>query len=68
MRNVRFVIDPLDVGRKDVIYYKDRDLQIGTVLNVYGRAVVLTDCDEFTKNFYRRKVSYSASVLKENTC
>lgn len=57
MRNVRFVVDPLDIGRKDVIYYSDRDLQIGTVLNVYGRAVVLTECDEFTKNYYRQKVS-----------
>ncbi|TMW47965.1 hypothetical protein DOY81_006948 [Sarcophaga bullata] len=55
MRNVRFVVDPLDIGRKDVIYYSDRDLQIGTVLNVYGRAVVLTECDEFTKNYYRQK-------------
>uniref|UniRef100_A0A1I8NPH2 EF-hand domain-containing family member C2 n=1 Tax=Stomoxys calcitrans TaxID=35570 RepID=A0A1I8NPH2_STOCA len=55
MRNVRYVMDPLDVGRKEITYYKDQDLQIGTVLNVYGRAVVLTDCDEFTKTYYRKK-------------
>lgn len=58
MRNVRYVTDPLDVGRKDIIYYKDKDLQIGTVMNVYGRAVVLKDCDEYTKNYYRKKVCY----------
>lgn len=57
MRNVRYVMDPLDVGRKEIAYYKDRDLQIGTVLNVYGRSVVLVDCDEFTRNYYRKKVS-----------
>ncbi|XP_061390960.1 EF-hand domain-containing family member C2 [Musca vetustissima] len=55
MRNVRYVMDPLDVGRKEILYYTDKDLQIGTVLNVYGRAVVLTDCDEFTKGYYRKK-------------
>lgn len=56
MRNVRFTLDPLDVGRKEIAYYKDSDLQIGSVLNIYGRAVVLTDCDSFTKNYYRKKV------------
>uniref|UniRef100_A0A1A9ZYI2 EF-hand domain-containing family member C2 n=1 Tax=Glossina pallidipes TaxID=7398 RepID=A0A1A9ZYI2_GLOPL len=55
MRNVRYVVDPLDVGRKDIIFYKDKDLQIGTVLNVYGRAIVLTDCDEFTQSYYRKR-------------
>lgn len=49
--------DPLDVGRKDISYYKDKDLQIGKVLNVYGRAVVLTDCDEYTQEYYRKRVN-----------
>lgn len=56
MRNVRFVVDPLDTGKKEIIYYKDRDLQIGTVLNVFGRSVVLTQCDPFTQDYYRKKV------------
>lgn len=64
MRNVRYVMDPLDVGRKEVLYYTDRDLQIGTVLNVYGRAVVLTDCDEFTKGYYRKKVSLPRNIFE----
>lgn len=32
-----------------------KDLQIGQNLNVYGRRVILTDCDEFTRNFYSLK-------------
>lgn len=63
MRNVRYVVDPLDVGRKDIIFYKDKDLQIGTVLNVYGRAIVLTDCDEFTQRYYRKRVKFLAFAI-----
>lgn len=63
MRNVRYVIDPLDTGKKEVYYYADRDLQIGTVLNVYGRSVVLTHCDPFTEQYYRKKVKNSLFIL-----
>ncbi|XP_039752829.1 EF-hand domain-containing family member C2-like [Pararge aegeria] len=33
--------------------YSPADLSIGAVINVYGRNVVLTDCDPFTKEYYR---------------
>lgn len=33
--------------------YGPADLSIGAVLNVFGRNVVLTDCDPFTKEYYR---------------
>ncbi|XP_013145374.1 PREDICTED: EF-hand domain-containing family member C2-like isoform X1 [Papilio polytes] len=33
--------------------YLPADLSIGAVLNVYGRNVVLTDCDLYTKEYYR---------------
>ncbi|XP_039295468.1 EF-hand domain-containing family member C2 isoform X2 [Nilaparvata lugens] len=38
-------------------YYKDCDLRLGAVVNVYGRKVVLIDCDNFTKQFYKAKYS-----------
>ncbi|XP_037955499.1 EF-hand domain-containing family member C2-like [Teleopsis dalmanni] len=55
VRDVRYVIDPLNTGCKEVLYYSDRDLQIGAVINVFGRAVMLVDCDEFTRSYYRKK-------------
>lgn len=33
--------------------YGPADLSIGAILNVFGRNVVLTDCDPFTKEYYR---------------
>ncbi|KAF9824875.1 hypothetical protein SFRURICE_001748 [Spodoptera frugiperda] len=36
-----------------VASYSPADLSIGAVLNVFGRKVVLTDCDPYTKEYYR---------------
>nr|XP_020442634.1 EF-hand domain-containing family member C2 [Monopterus albus] len=36
-------------------FYKDCDLTIGGEVNVWGRTVILTDCDDFTKDYYRSK-------------
>ena len=36
-------------------YYYDKDLAIGTVINVWGRKIVLCDCDDFTKDYYHTK-------------
>ncbi|XP_017073084.1 EF-hand domain-containing family member C2 isoform X1 [Drosophila eugracilis] len=55
MRDVRYVADPLNTGQREVQNYTDQDLQIGAVLNVFGRAVVLTGCDQFTQSYYREK-------------
>lgn len=35
--------------------YYENELQIGATLNVFGRAVVLLECDDFTKTYYRVK-------------
>ncbi|XP_060652659.1 EF-hand domain-containing family member C2 isoform X1 [Drosophila nasuta] len=55
MRDVRYVADPLNTGQKEVQHYTDQDLQIGAVLNVFGRDVILTSCDQFTQHYYREK-------------
>lgn len=34
-------------------FLQDKDLRIGAIINFLGRRVTLTDCDEFTKQYYR---------------
>ncbi|XP_056636850.1 EF-hand domain-containing family member C2-like [Diorhabda sublineata] len=57
--NRRYIVDPLDCGREKIDYYCERDLSIGAVLNCYGRQIVLTDCDSFTKEYYAAKYGIS---------
>lgn len=40
-------------GGPKVASYTPADLSIGAVLNVFGRNVLLRDCDAFTKEYYR---------------
>ncbi|XP_035207051.1 EF-hand domain-containing family member C2-like [Stegodyphus dumicola] len=45
--------NPLEGRRRFVEYYTDKDLDLGVEYNIFGSKVVLHDCDEFTKNYYR---------------
>lgn len=40
-------------GGPPVASYTPADLSIGAILNVFGRKVVITDLDPFTKEYYR---------------
>jgi len=51
----RWLLDPLKTGAYYEDFYTDADLVIGATINVYGRQVVLADCDDFTKDFYQSK-------------
>jgi hypothetical protein len=53
----RYLRDRLEMKSADDTskYYDERDLVIGRVLNIFGRSVVLTDCDGQTREFYRKK-------------
>jgi len=47
-------------------FYKDEDLRIGSILNIYNRRFVIYDCDDFTKEYYRVKYGiseFSCSIL-----
>lgn len=43
-------------------HYHDSDLTIGGVVNVWGRWLLLCDCDEFTKEYYRSKYGIGECV------
>ncbi|XP_071380863.1 EF-hand domain-containing family member C2 [Centroberyx affinis] len=51
----RYILDSLKTGAVQEEYYKDCDLTLGGEVNVWGRRVVICDCDNFTKDFYRSK-------------
>ncbi|NXU71786.1 EFHC2 protein, partial [Oreotrochilus melanogaster] len=51
----RYIIDNRKTGAVHQEFYKDSDLKIGAVINVWGRKIILCDCDEFTKAYYRTK-------------
>ncbi|XP_049873466.1 EF-hand domain-containing family member C2-like [Pectinophora gossypiella] len=47
-------------GGPPIPSYSPADLSIGAVLNVFGRKVVVTDCDPFTKEYYRVTYGFDA--------
>ncbi|NXY84320.1 EFHC2 protein, partial [Alcedo cyanopectus] len=51
----RYILDNRKTGAVHQEFYKDSDLKIGAVINVWGRKIMLCDCDEFTKEHYRTK-------------
>nr|XP_012216880.1 PREDICTED: EF-hand domain-containing family member C2-like [Linepithema humile] len=50
-----YIADSLDTGKVTADYYKDNELSIGAEINVFGRRIVITDMDAFTKKYYRIK-------------
>ncbi|XP_006148924.1 EF-hand domain-containing family member C2 [Tupaia chinensis] len=48
-----YLLDRYELGKVDQEFYTDADLTIGATINVWGRKVLLCDCDEFTKCYYR---------------
>ncbi|OBS72185.1 hypothetical protein A6R68_13237 [Neotoma lepida] len=50
-----YVLDKYQLGKVEQDFYTDQDLSIGATINVWGRKVLICDCDEFTKTYYRTK-------------
>ncbi|XP_055545172.1 EF-hand domain-containing family member C2 [Wyeomyia smithii] len=55
LKGGRYLTDCVDIGKVNENYYKDSDLAIGKIINVYGRKIILTNCDNFTKVYYTTK-------------
>ncbi|XP_071949365.1 EF-hand domain-containing family member C2-like [Antedon mediterranea] len=51
----RYILDSLKTGAVHSEYYHDSNLCIGTQINLWGRTLTLTDCDDFTKQYYSTK-------------
>ncbi|XP_073330014.1 EF-hand domain-containing family member C2 [Pagrus major] len=51
----RYILDSLKTGAVHEDFYKDCDLTVGGEVNVWGRRVIIADCDDFTKDYYRSK-------------
>ncbi|KAG5485149.1 hypothetical protein CUR178_08121 [Leishmania enriettii] len=47
-----------DMGVPDA-YYRDADLDVGVTLNVFGRSVLLYDCDDYTREFFMERYGVS---------
>jgi len=52
-RQSYYMVDSLDTGKISTDYYKDNELSIGAEINVFGRRIIITDMDGFTKDYYR---------------
>lgn len=45
----------IQTGAVHTEFYKDSDLTVGAVVNVWGRKFLVCDCDDFTKEYFRTK-------------
>ncbi|XP_033122586.1 EF-hand domain-containing family member C2-like [Anneissia japonica] len=51
----RYILDSLKTGAIHSECYHASDLRIGSKINLWGRTLTLTDCDDFTKEYYSTK-------------
>lgn len=54
-------LSPLQTGAGTEDFYREYDLTVGGEVNIWGRRVIITDCDEFTKHYYRSKYGIGQS-------
>ncbi|XP_011689860.1 PREDICTED: EF-hand domain-containing family member C2-like isoform X2 [Wasmannia auropunctata] len=59
VRQGYYMVDSLDTGKISTDYYRDNELGIGAEINAFGRRIVITDMDAFTKEYYRTKYGLS---------
>ena len=60
----RYILDSLKTGALKQDFYTDADLSVGSIMNVWGRKMLICDCDEFTKQYYKTK--YGSKFILSN--
>lgn len=58
----------IQTGALQLEYYRENDLNLGAALNVWGRKVVICDCDEFTREFYHSKYGIGKNDNNYSNC
>jgi hypothetical protein len=36
-------------------FYTPKDIALGNYINIFGRDAIITDCDDFTKKWFKQK-------------
>ncbi|KAJ8680578.1 hypothetical protein QAD02_016365 [Eretmocerus hayati] len=55
VKRAYYITDHSPCHKASTDCYRDCDLTIGAQLNIFGRKVIITDLDPFTKEYYRKK-------------
>lgn len=53
-KNYESELSEIDKDTSDNAFYSDADLRIGSSVRTYGKELVLTSCDDFTKRYYKK--------------
>uniref|UniRef100_A0A7S4RM39 Calmodulin n=1 Tax=Alexandrium monilatum TaxID=311494 RepID=A0A7S4RM39_9DINO len=48
-------------------YIKPEDLQVGETFQIYGKSIVITDCDDFTRTYYTQAGMEQGPSIPEET-
>lgn len=46
------------------MFYHESDLHVGSYIKVYGRDMLIHDCDDYTRNYYMKKWNVSKEMLE----
>ncbi|KAG1679156.1 hypothetical protein FOA52_000512 [Chlamydomonas sp. UWO 241] len=56
-------LSPMTRSKLNIQYYDWRELEIGGLVKVYGRELLLYDCDDFTRRWYKEYLGTSDAAM-----